>query len=268
MIRQFLKFAAIVFLLLGCEKTDLYLDPNYPTSFNKLPTDTLSRLRSSLSSKYQYLRSTLNDYGFCYLPDDYIVTNPPSLSNSFTESDAMTLANIFISDHPFETGIQNPEDLTISRSYSLPSIGVTNWTLVSSYQKVDTIEVLYTEIVFRFQNSELINCEGNWYPNIYIPNKFNFNENSAKIHLVDKKITHYDIGGDEYYVTITKTDIDNSTADLKIVPIIRNNKIELRVTWMVHIPGPVFCKVYVDVMSGEIIKQAWNCYIYPDSKLS
>jgi hypothetical protein len=104
-------------------------------------------------------------------------------------------------------------------------------------------------------NGVLVSCEGNWFPEIYIPDKFNFDESEAKTHLVGQDVTHIDIGGQKYYVTITKPDINNIPGELKIVPIRTDNKIELRVTWMFNIPSPVYCKVYADVMTGEIILQ-------------
>ena len=252
MSRQFSNLIFFFLLLISCEKNDLYVDPDYPTTFYKLSDEMVSQMRLSLSNDYPYLRSTLNEFGFCYPSDYYDVMNPPSNSHLLTETESIELAKDFISKHPSETGIENLEDLSISKVYSLP--GGTHWIVVTSFQKVDTIEVLHTDIAFNFQNGEIISCEGNWFPNIYIPTKFNFNESKAKINIIGKKVSHYDIGGDEYFETITKSAIEKSTADLTIVSIKSADKIEIRVAWMIYVPE-VSSKVYVDVMTGKIIRQ-------------
>lgn len=253
MTRLLFKFMTIALLLLGCEKDNLIIDPNYPSTFYKIPTEILSQMRNSLSSNNQYLTSTLNDFGFCYLPEDHINTEPPSIPNVLTETQSIEIAKNFIKSHPSETGIQNPEALTISRSYFWP--GGINWFVVSAFQKIDTLEVMYTELVIKIKNGALISCEGNWYPNLYIPSKFNISEDKAKKDLVGKVVTHYSVGGEKYSVKISKTDVEGSTIDLIIVPIKYVDKIELRVAWVINIPGPIFCKIYVDVMLGDIIKQ-------------
>lgn len=66
-------------------------------------------------------------------------------------------------------------------------------------------------------------------------------------------MTHYDIAGKPYYVKITTADLEKSTSKLKIYPIKDAKKIELRVTWEINIPTPVYYKIYIDVMTGEII---------------
>jgi hypothetical protein len=253
MTKNLLKLLTISFLLLSCERESLYVDPVYPSTYFEIPTGLLSSMRTSLSSNYPYLKTSVNQFGFCYWPDDYIDTNPPPIPNLLTEAAATQLARNFISGQPAETGIKNLGDLVIARTY--PLTGGIHWTVVTSNQKVNNIEVVYTEVVIRITNGALVSCVGNWFPDIYIPDKFNFNESGAKSNLIGKDVTHYNIGGGKYYVTIAKPDINNTSGELKIVPITTDNKIELRVTWMFNIPSPVYCMVYVDVMTGEIILQ-------------
>lgn len=252
MTRHFFKLMIVSLLIVSCEKNDLYLDPNYPTTINRLSDQIVSQMRTSLLTEYPYLRSTLNEFGFCY-PSEYNEgIDPPQTSHLLTETESIELAKEFISKRPLETGVENLDDLSVSEVYSLS--GGIHWVVVSSTQKVDTIEVIYTYIIFRFKNGEMVNCEGNWYPDIYIPDKFNFNENTALKHIIGKKVTHYDFGGDKYFLTIPESALENSTIGLKIVPIKSDDKIELRVAWKIYIPE-VSCKVYVDIMTGEIIKQ-------------
>jgi hypothetical protein len=210
-------------------------------------------MRNSLVTNYPYLNTSIDQFGFCYWPIDYTGTNPPPVSISLTETDAIQLAKNFVSTHPIETGIKNINNLVIAKVYSLPGSAI--WMLVTSNQKVNDIEVLYAQVTIEIKNGSLFACSGNWFPDIYIPDKFNFSESAAKSHLVGKNVTHYDIGGQKYYVNISKPDIDKCSGLLKVIPVKSENKIELRLTWMFDIPGPVYCKVYADVMTGEIIQQ-------------
>ena len=252
MIQQFLKMAIFTLLLFSCEKNELNMDPDYPTTYYKRSARVVSQMRTSLLNEYPYLRSTVNEFGFCY-PSEYNGgIDPPSISHLLTEMESIEMAKDFISKHPSVTGVENQDNLTISKVY--PLSGGIHWVVVSSTQKVDTIEVIYAYIVFRFKNGEMISCVGNWYPDIYIPHQFKFDESNAKTNIIGKKVSHYGFGGNEYFQTISESAIENSTTDLKIVPIISHDKIELRVAWMFYLPA-VLSKVYVDVMTGIIIRQ-------------
>ena len=249
--RQLLYLIALYLLVISCENNNLFVDPDYPTTFKRLSDEKLSQLRISLTNEYPYIRSTLNDFGFCWPNEFYEVKNPPSNSHLLTESESIELAKEFVSKHPTETGIENPEDLTISKVYSLSK--ETLWTVVSSFQKVDTIEVLYSDIVFRFDEGELVNCTGNWFPNIYIPSKFNFTETEAKNNIIGKRVSHFGWTG-EYFETISKSSLEKCRTSLKIVSLRLTDKIELRVAWEIYLPS-VSAIVYVDVMTGLIIRQ-------------
>jgi hypothetical protein len=239
-------------LAISCEENDLYIDPNYPTTYYKLANEVVSQRRTSLLNEFKYLHSTLNEFGFCYPSENNEGIDPPPNSHYLTKSESIEMAKDFISKRPSETGVENLDNLNISEAYSLS--GGIHWVIVSSTQKVDTIEVIYTDIIFRFKNGEIINCEGNWFPNIYIPDQFNFSAGNAKTHIIGQKVYHLNFSGDEYFQTISKSAIENSTTELKIVPIKSSDKIELRVAWMINIPE-VSSKVFVDVMTGKIIKQ-------------
>jgi Zn-dependent metalloprotease len=98
-------------------------------------------------------------------------------------------------------------------------------------------------------------CYGNRYPHIYIPGKFTFSQQKAKERLVNRVVSHYTIAAQKYDVKISASDIDKSSTRLVVYPVTKEDRIELRVTWEINIPGPVFYKIYVDVMTGEIINE-------------
>jgi hypothetical protein len=241
-------------MFVSCEKNDF--DSNYPTTFRVVPSETLSQMRTSFSSKNKYLTTSLNEFGFCDYFGDPLTAESPPLQDLLTESGAVEVVKSFVSKNRSETGVENPNDLIFSQISSNSGYdGTTGWVFRSSYQKIDTIEVMYSEILFHITNREVTFCIGNWFPDINIPKKFNISQNNAKTFLLNKVVSHSTIAGKEYYVTISAADIDKSTIGLKILPITADDKIELRVAWLFNIPGPVYYKIYVDVMTGEIIGQ-------------
>ena len=181
MTKQLLRFLPVVFLLVSCERDSLYVDPDYPSTYFEVPTSVLSTMKTSLSSNYPYLKTSVNQFGFCYWPNDYIDTNPPTIPNLLNEVAANQSARNFISGQPSETGIKNLDDLVIAKTY--PLSGGIHWVVVTSNQKTNNIELLYTEVVIRITNGALVSCAGNWYPDVYIPDKLNFNESGAKTTL-------------------------------------------------------------------------------------
>lgn len=243
-------------LLLGsCEKNDS--DSYYPTTLRVLPSETLSQMRSSFALKNQYLVSSLNEFGFCDYLEDPLTAESPPVRDLSTESEAIEIVKNFASKNKSETGVENPDDLTFSQiSSDTGYAGIVTWHLRTSHQKVDDIEVIYAGIVFHITSREVTGCVGNWYPDIYIPEKFNISQTKAKTDLIGKTVSHYTFGGDVYYVTISKTDIEMSTINLKILSVTSDDKIELRVTWLINFPNPVYYQIYVDVMTGEIIGEA------------
>ena len=127
------------------------------------------------------------------------------------------------------------------------------WKIDSHDQKYDTIQVLYSNISILIMNREILYCTGNWYPNIYIPKHFNFDQEKAKSTLRNKKVWHSDFSGQSHSMKITDQALAScQIKGLKIYPVKSDNKIQLFVTWKIHVPE-VFYILYVDVMTGEVI---------------
>jgi hypothetical protein len=238
----------------SCERNDF--DSNYPTTFKVYSSETLSQMQTSFSSKNKYLTTSLNEFGFCGFFGDPLIVESPPIQELLTQSEAIEIIKNFVSKNIPETGVENPNDLTFSQiSRSSEYGGAVGWSFKTSYQKVDTIEVMYSVIIFHITNREVTFCVGNWFPDIYIPRKFNISQNNAKTYLIGKVVSHITFVGEKYYVTISKADIDKSTTSLKILPITTEDKTELRVSWQINIPRPVYYIIHVDVMTGEIIGQ-------------
>ena len=257
--KLFLISLLITFTLLSCKITDLSnpVDSNYPTVVKKLSATTLSELRSSFAQKNKYLTSSLNEYGFCSLLEGNVAVATPELLPMPSQSEAIEIVKTFVSQNSTSTGVKNAADLTFSEIFSGSPFwdGASSLVLKSANQRIDTVEVINSQIVFQLKSRELVTCQGNWYATVYIPSKFNINREYAKASLVSYVVWHSTIAGVPYSATITTSSLEASTTRLVIYPLTIGNQIELHVTWQINIPGPVYYILNVDVMTGEIVSK-------------
>jgi Zn-dependent metalloprotease len=241
-------------LLLCCENLDIPKD--YPTTYNKLSSSSISQMRASYEVKNPFMVTSLNEFGFCDYLEDLLNVGTPSIQASITKSEAIEKIKLFISQNSSETGVNNSDDISIYKiSTDTGYGGHIYWHSKTLNQKYDTIEVMNTMILVHLIDGQPHLCVGNWYPNINVPKEFNFSQSKAKSLLKGQKVSHWSFGGDEYIVTISNEDLEKSEIRLKILPVETEDKIELRVCWEINIPGPVYYKIYVDVMTGGIIQQ-------------
>ena len=259
MTKQFLIFLFFTCTLFSCDKSNLIYpdDPNYPTVIEKLSPSVISDLKTAYAQKYKYFISSISEYGFCGDGDVNATVEQPPLLNPLTLAEAIEKVKSFVSQNTTFTGVKNAADLKLTFSYSDTGYwdNATYWFGHSGDQFIDTIEVINSQIGFQIKNRELRSCVGNWYPTVYIPGKFNVDRGSAKTLLLNKVVWHSTIAGIPYSATITAASLVASTTHLVIFPITFNNQIELRVTWQINIPGPVYYLIYVDVMTGELISE-------------
>lgn len=225
------------------------IDNNYPTTINILSQDELSLRINEYYERNLYITTTLNDYGFCSasLRDEANLTS----FNSVSIDEATAIVENFISINSNETGICTVNDVAYD---DIDEFGENHWYFTTKNQTIDTIEVINTRIGFRVYNAEVVVCNNNWYPEIYVPGTFNFNPEKAKSILVNRVVTHLTWTG-PLNITITSENLNESTVRLVIVPIEYEERIELKVTWEIDIPYPVHYLIYVDVMTGEIIRE-------------
>jgi hypothetical protein len=252
MTRSLFYLFLFALLMVSCERVSLPVDSEYPTTYYVIRPSLLSQLRSNFATKNRYMVTSVNEFGFCNYLDDLLHVDSPPILTPLTKPDAIEVVKSFVSNNKFETGINNPDDLAFYNISSGSGYGgAIGWVLKTVNQKVDTIEVLNSVILFHLTNREITSCLGNWFPTIYIPKKFNFSQTSAKYSLINHVVTHYSIAGVPSHMTISKTDVDQSTMTLKILPVQEDDRIELSVNWQIYIPGVSYI-IYVDVMTGKI----------------
>ncbi len=257
MTKHLLIFILCAYTLSGCDKSNLIYsaDPNYPTVIKKLDSNTLSGLKTSYAQKNKYLTSSLNEFGFCHPDETNNSVDSPPLLNMPTQPEAIEIVKSFVLQNSAFTGIKNPATITFSDIFESSNYwdGASSLVLKTANQRIDTMEVMYTQIIFHLKSRELVYCADNCYPDIYIPNKFNINQKDAKTSLLNKVVWHSTIAGVPYSATITAASLAASTIHLVVLPITINDQIELRVAWQINFPGPVYYLIYVDVMTGEVI---------------
>ena len=227
-------------------------DPLYPTTIYRLSEEILSIMREDFAQRNPDIYSSLNHFGFCSWSSDGGTGTP----GGFTKEEAIAAVKEFVARNPEYTGVNNPNDLQFK--YIESSVIYNDalfWCLKTENQKINGIEVDNTEILFHTQSRKLIRCYGNYFPEIYVPEKFNFNAEQAKSKLSGKEIFIVDWSGNPYSIGfVTEEHLRQATVKLIVVPLETEEKIELRVTWQIHLDS-LYYIFEIDVMTGEIIRE-------------
>ena len=251
MSKRFILFLASVILLNSCEKSTYLVenDPLYPAIINKISPDHLNTLRMGFARQNIYLQTSLDEYGFCGYGDEVINAITPTVDTIVSASESIEIAKQFIERNSLYTGVKDITDLSFQKTVETNN----GWNLFTTTQIVDTIEVLSTTIYIRIKGREVYNCTGNWFPDIYIPKKINLTSVAATHFLLNRTVTHYTWGG-PVNIKITSESLQGSTARFVVVPIEKEDHLEICVVWKIYVPKVDFI-LYVDAMTGEIIGQ-------------
>jgi hypothetical protein len=231
----------------------LPVDPNYPTTLYKLDSVTLSEKRIAFAVKNKYLKSSLNDFGFC--GNGNIQAEIPPAASKLTKEEAIEKAKLFCLHNPIETGVLNTDDLSLNASAFTTSANGLRfyWHLVFKSQIYITGEpVVDTRLYFTLTYDEVTSCVGNWYTDVYVPATLNFNQEEVKSLLVGRILDFIDISGYPYYSIITSDNLNSASIKLAFVPIENDQSIQLKVTWEVYVDSYL---LYIDVMTGEIVRK-------------
>lgn len=131
-----------LFLFGGCEKSNLNFSTDvYPTTYYKLDSDQLSQAKTNFYKQNKFIKSSLDEFGFCTPGDDRTVEIPPIL-DIMTEEEAIVLVKTFVIQNSIYTGVKNPEEFNFShKTPGTFNDGSTMWIILASQQKIDTIEV-------------------------------------------------------------------------------------------------------------------------------
>jgi hypothetical protein len=250
--KRFSILLPFTLLLFSCEESS-YLTEDYPTIIEKINPDRLNTMRIEFARQNVYVETSLGDYGFCGFSDALIPSVIPSVDTTVSKSEAIEIAKEFISQNSRYTGVKDIDDINFSKVEEMRRSWDGNkcWHLVTINQRIDTVELLSSSILINIRGEEVTYCLGNWFPDIYIPKRFNITSEKATKLLLNRKVTHYTWGG-SIEMVITSESLHGSTARLVIITIEREDRIEIHVAWKIYIPRVSFI-LYVDVMTGEVI---------------
>ena len=228
---------------------------DYPTTYFTLDTTLIKQRRTNYLNNNQYVSSSLNTFGFCDWNGDPKSRGIPPYSGDISESEAKAIIKEFVLKNSSEIGVTNLDNLDFSKSDKESGYrGSILWYFRTQNQKVDNIEVLNSSILFVLTNEGLTTCLGNWYPDVCVPNSFNFDQSTAKSTLVGQEITYGGWGGGGSSKTINEEDLKDCSMITKIMPVDSSDKIELRICWKIIAPRLNYF-FYVDVMTGELISK-------------
>lgn len=253
---------ACVIFTTACEKYN-YAPENqqYPTTVRKLNSTEYNNAIISYFARNPDITSALNEFGFCDYSETYDreYSFPPK-NGYISQDQVVTLARDFIARNPTETGMRNPSLVSfynISQMWGYDSACI--WNLRISTQFVNSMEVMNTDGILEIVNSKITLFVGNWYPEIYIPDKFNITPEKALQSLVGKECGIWGWGGYNSN-KVKQSDLNNAQVDKVIYPVSdgsadhpeTNTKTELRVAYKIYLPD-AFYIFYIDVMDGRLI---------------
>jgi uncharacterized repeat protein (TIGR02543 family) len=226
-------------------------DPMYPTTIYRLSEEILLEMRNDFAQRNPDVYTTLNHFGFCAIASGGRNGTP----GGFTKEEAIAAVKEFVARNPEYTGVSNPNDLQFKSITSTVGYNdVLFWYFYAENQIINNMEVDYSGINFYTQSEKLVSCYGNHFPEVYVPEKFNFSVEKAKSQLLGKEVIHLGWTGPYSEGIVTEDLLQQSITELIIVPLKTDEKIELRVAWKIFISS-LHHIFEIDVMTGEIIRE-------------
>lgn len=256
-------FTLLSFLVLQCERFENNDSTNgdYPTTIQPLSAAKLTELTSEFNAlNDKRVCTPLNEFGFIKYKLTYCLTRKIQRIEIKDEASKIRLAKETLLKNTKFSGITDTSALVVKRSTPLRgcikcdgSDGDTvpiAWRIEFENQVYKNIEVKETRIVAFLDTNGVYMMGGNWYPDIFIPDKDIFSVEASKKNLIGTEITWYGWGGKNVFVV--ESDSFSSNVRKVIIPFKNNNAIELRLTWKFYVGGSSWA-IYVDTTTGETV---------------
>lgn len=242
--------------LSGCKLFDLTEDISaYPTTIYALSSSAHNKALDRYTAQNEQICGTLDKYGFCEDDKTLCAVIRTEISD---ETKMISMARAFMSKNVAFTGITGDNEPKIEVSLGMDGcikcdgspndIRLIKWSLRFDNQHYGGLEVLDTRLYVYLNDQGVFRFGGHWYPEITIPSSDVYNLEEAKITLLGETI-HIEC----FFPWDIIVSADNIRKEGRkvVVPVEKNNRIELRVAWEIHVADVyVF---YVDVMTGEIV---------------
>jgi len=274
---------SIVLLFFACQKEPEQKplpEPGYPTTYAILAQQEWLARNSEFQQINIFDDLTLNEYGFA----NGII--PLNVNDSITAEFVLENVDSFLVRYRTFMGISDnitfelenqlqayalylaPFGFDYIRNYFsyLKTMETEGWydsleTITHNFRlnqnRIEGEKFIGPSIEFELQTLDnTITISGNWYPNVIIPAFQIYSEEEA-IGIVHRKIlekTGLDLWETKHNFSLHKT----------LIAINNNSKIELHECWRVYTEARegLFCNVYVDTQTGDVIKYYEHGYMY------
>lgn len=229
-------------------------ESNYPTVLYPLSSDSLRSLKEEfLDLNNNEVCLTLDEWGFT----GHGFCNKANPGIRITSVDTLiTMAKTTLFLNRKFTNVMDTSLIEIRRVLAMPFSDSTEWRIDFHGQNYSDHEVLYTQIFVWMYGAGIYRINGHWYRDMFVPARDKFEIAEAMENIVDLEITWYDFGGNPQVFTVTEQSFVGSV-EKTIVPIDKEDSIEIRVTWQIGVswegdPFPSWY-VYVDTTTGETV---------------
>jgi hypothetical protein len=262
-IKSFLSgLLIVVFFTQSCSREEnplssylKYFDPNYPTVLSPIDSTELQALQQEFDELNNYsIRTKLNAFG---LPEswNYTIAHPnPAIK--LTEGEAFQIAKTCISKNSKFINVTDINEITQNKAWHIgQNNDSTAWEFRFGPQKFGEYEVARSWLTVNLYADGVYHLSSTWYPDVYIPTAINFDKAAAKKEVIGEKIIWYGFDGSPNEFIVSKNSITEPVIK-SIYPLKVEDSIQLRATWKIPILHSSFIgwHIYVDVMSGEIVK--------------
>lgn len=250
---------------------------DYPTIYSSIGFSDLEEMNEEYqSANNNHICSTLNRYGFTGYSELFFENGvSPCLTREVVRVEMnntdtlVTTAKKSLLKNSSYTGVQDTALLTAAEV--LPLYGCTicdgpdvnnvpiEWKVTFANQKVDSVEVLETEIVVFIDALGVNRIWGNWYPDFEVPGFVIYGYEEVQNNLVGWQIDMRPYTGEEIIYTVKEQDL-TITPERRYLPIENEGKqqLEIRVCWAIPInyENDNFegWTAYVDIQEGFLIK--------------
>lgn len=251
---------SILLIFSACKKddNDSPSDPLYPTTIERLNSIDYQNKLTAYKTKNPYLQSDLNQFGFSDVTENYTELPAPPNNRVITRQEAYAIVRNFIDLNKQETGIADTTLLSFSGFHqSTAAEGHTITFLHTQEQPVDSLVISFTTVAFRLENEQVVECNNNWFPNVYIPAEFFVSPEQAITDLIGEDYSLPTMTG-SITGKVVESDLVGATTKTLIrqypqaVSINTSDRVELRIAYKIHLPA-IFTIFYSDVMDGKIL---------------
>lgn len=254
----------IIMLIVSCSSPDeetgpYYTDENYPTIITALSDSELYVLQTELDSiRSTDYKASLDKYGMLGSTSGLLERGISTIEDA---DHVMSIAKLTAKKFSKFTNITDTSNVYIQSCTrnTIPMSQIDDWTILFKNQKYDDLEVLNTS-VFVLVTDDIIQILMHYYKEIYIPED-RIDQSLAENSVIGAELEYYGLAGIEtFVVTIEMLHVENGIeqSEVKILPVEKENTIEMRVCWRVPVYAwggiyPDF-NVFVDALSGEIVE--------------